>query len=239
MDEIQYRMMPLPSLFLMETTVPESMMGGLNNYLDNLMVDEDRKSHAGTLVGQIDRGQQLTMDHEDSRIAEFSQFLCRMGAEYITAFMGNTGQQLDGNRNVEMDELWSVHSYAGDYNPIHDHGTKTIMGVSCTTWTKIPEQILDQPTAGSESYNLYNASGASDGYICFNYGQSSIWDRERLRPTQNVVMKPEVGKLLFFPSWLQHSVYPFKGDGERRTVAANFNCFQQEIAIGEPNGESH
>ena len=230
MSEIQYRMMPLPSLFLMETTVPEPMVINLNDYLDELIHQNDRISAAHTLVGQIDNGEQLVMDHKDGRIAEFSQFLCRMGAEYISAFIANTGQQLDGNRNVEMDELWSVHSYAGDYNPIHDHGTKTIMGVSCTTWTKVPEQILAQPTAGSESYNLYNASGASDGYLCFNYGQSATWDKERLKPTQNVVMKPEVGKLLFFPSWLQHMVYPFQGEGERRTVAANLNCWpvQQE-----------
>ena len=38
-------------------------------------------------------------------------------------------------------------------------------------------------------------------------------------------MTPEVGKLLVFPSWLQHMVYPFKGKGERRTIASNLNCW--------------
>jgi hypothetical protein len=33
-----------------------------------------------------------------------------------------------------------------------------------------------------------------------------------------------------FPSWMQHMVYPFRGEGERRTVAANLNCFPQELA---------
>ena len=28
-----------------------------------------------------------------------------------------------------------------------------------------------------------------------------------------------------FPCWLQHAVYPFKGEGERRTVAGNVNCW--------------
>jgi hypothetical protein len=37
----------------------KSMVGTLNDYLDKLMVDEKRKSHAGTLVGQIAHGQQL------------------------------------------------------------------------------------------------------------------------------------------------------------------------------------
>ena len=48
---------------------------------------------------------------------------------------------------------------------------------------------------------------------------------ERLRPPQSFVIKPTVGKLLVFPSWLQHMVYPFKGKGERRTVASNLNCW--------------
>ena len=51
--------------------------------------------------------------------------------------------------------------HEGDYNPIHDHGTKTIMGISTTGWTKVPQQILDQPVAGSPEYSLYNTSSSS------------------------------------------------------------------------------
>ena len=55
--------------------------------------------------------------------------------------MKGSGQLLDGNRNVKIDDLWSVHSGCRGLSPIHDHGTKTIMGISCTTWTKVPPQI--------------------------------------------------------------------------------------------------
>ena len=99
------------------------------------------------------------------------------------------------------------------------------MGISTTGWTKVPEQILDQPTAGSPQYSLYQSSGDCDGNIAFQYGRNELMNTERLRPPQSFVMKPEVGKLLVFPSWLQHMVYPFKGEGERRTVASNLNCW--------------
>ena len=92
----------------------------------------------------------------------------------------------------------------------------------------MPPQILQGPRPGSQEYDLYGASGESDGCLCFNYGQSSSWDRERLKPTSNVVVRPQVGRLYMFPSWMQHMVYPFQGDGERRTVAANINCFPVE-----------
>ena len=206
--------------------MPDAMVSGLNTYLDELMEQEDRTSHAGTLVGQIGHGQQLTMDHNDPKLADFCQMSGILATEYLKNF-GSTGNNI-GERHIDIDELWSVHSYERDYNPIHDHGTKTIMGISCTSWTKVPQQILDQPTAGSPEYSLYDASGDSDGCLAFNYGINSLLDVERLRPPQSFVIKPEVGKYLMFPSWLQHMVYPFEGDGERRTVAANLNVWKVE-----------
>ena len=230
MSELQYMMHPLPSVFLMELDLPEGFVTQLNEYLAGLLEEEGRVTAADTLVGQISEGEQLRMEHNHDLVTGFSEFLCSMGVEYINAFMKGSGQMLDGARQVTMDELWSVHSYAGDYNPIHDHGTQTIMGISCTTWTKVPPQITQGPRPGSEEYGLYNASGESDGCLCFNYGQSSQWDKERLKPTQNIVVRPQVGRVYLFPSWMQHMVYPFRGEGERRTVAANLNCFPQELA---------
>ena len=224
--EQEYQVHTLPAVFLLEAKMPDAMVSGLNTYLDELMEQEDRISHAGTLVGQIGHGQQLTMDHNDPKLADYCQMTGILATEYLKNF-GSTGNNL-GERQVGIDELWSVHSYERDYNPIHDHGTKTIMGISCTSWTKVPQQILDQPTAGSPEYSLYGASGDSDGCLAFNYGINSLLDVERLRPPQSFVIKPEVGKFLMFPSWLQHMVYPFEGEGERRTVAANLNVWKVE-----------
>jgi hypothetical protein len=166
------------------------------------------------------------MDHHCEELKDFNWTIQGLAMDYVKQFCAQSGNPLKGKREVLTDELWSVHSYQGDYNPIHDHGTKTIMGVSCTTWTKVPQQILNQPTAGSPEYSLYNASGNSDGCLAFNYGRNSLLDTERLAPPQSFVIKPEVGKFLMFPSWLQHMVYPFEGQGERRTVAANLNVWR-------------
>jgi len=229
----------MPSVYVMETEMPISMVKDLNDYLDEYKEDQDKKSLADSLVGQISQGEQLLMDNEDSRLKEYSEFVCSLGADYINFFFNNTGNKLDQPKAIAIDETWSVHSYAGDYNPIHDHGTKTIMGISTTGWTKVPQQILDQPTAGSPQYSLYQSSGDCDGYIAFNYGRNELMNTTRLRPPQSFVIKPTVGKLLVFPSWLQHMVYPFKGEGERRTVASNLNCWDvpaESLIEGEENG---
>ena len=231
----------MPSVFVMETQMPEGMVEDLNDYLDEYVEDENKKSLADTLVGQITQGEQLLMDNADPRVKEYTDFVCGLGADYINFFAQNTGSMLKAPKAVAVDETWSVHSYEGDYNPIHDHGTKTIMGISSTSWTKVPQQILDQPVAGSPTYSLYQSSGDCDGYIAFNYGRNELMNTDRLRPPQSFVIQPEVGKLLVFPSWLQHMVYPFKGEGERRTVASNLNCWDMqeqptEIEEGEEDG---
>ena len=215
----------MPSVYVMEAFMPTNMVDDINNYLDEYREDKNKKSLAGTLIGQISQGEQLLLDSAEPRLKQYSEFICSLGSDYINFFFDYTGLKLTKPKRVEIDATWSVHSYAGDYNPLHDHGTATIMGISTTAWTKVPQQILDQPVAGSPQYSLYNASGHCDGHIAFNYGRNELLNLERLRPPQNFEMKPEIGKVLVFPSWLQHMVYPFKGEGERRTVASNLNCW--------------
>ena len=53
-------------------------------------------------------------------------------------------------------------------------------------------------------------------------------DVNMLRPVTEEYVKPEVGTLIMFPSWLRHSVNPFFGEGERRTFSANINIMEQK-----------
>ena len=41
-------------------------------------------------------------------------------------------------------------------------------------------------------------------------------------------VKPKVGTMLVFPNWLKHSVFPFFGEGERRSMAMNWNIYETE-----------
>ena len=127
MESQPYTFHTLPAVFMLETQLPEYMVNDLNTYLDKLMVDKERKSHAGTLVGQIGHGQQLTMDHLCEDMHNFNTMIQGLAMDYVKQFHAASGNSLQGYREVLTDELWSVHSYERDYNPIHDHGTKTIM----------------------------------------------------------------------------------------------------------------
>jgi hypothetical protein len=210
---------------MMEHKMSQEVIQTLNDYLDAKLKDPFRKSLSGDLVGQIHQGEQLSMNYETEELHEFRTMVENLGVAYLRHFVEQTGTMIRP-KQVVTDKLWSVHSYEGDYNPIHDHLTATPMGISFTTWTKVPKQIGKTADGKDiEDYNLYNSSGAIDGFINFTYGLNQTADPERLRPSQSRYVKPEEGKLLLFPSWMQHVVYPFFGKGERRTVAGNMNCF--------------
>ena len=229
-EKLNMQVHNLPAVIMLECQLPDEIVSNLNEYLNEYKETAEKKSLAGTLVGQIHQGEQLLMDHTHPLLMDYYRFITAMGADYVNAFMNITGSQFE-SRTIDIDELWSVHSFEGDYNPIHDHGTKTLMGISTTCWTMVPEQIgkFGEVNKDNENnYSLYNDSGACDGFLAFTYGRNEIMNTERLRPPQSITLQPKVGRQLMFPSWMQHMVYPFFGEGERRTVAANLNCWKTE-----------
>ena len=73
----------MPSVLVMEHDLPDNVVKDLNSYLDKYLKQKKRKSLAHTLVGQIQHGQQLLMDHDDDKVAEYRNIICSLGAEYI------------------------------------------------------------------------------------------------------------------------------------------------------------
>jgi len=219
MTELTIRASVAPALLFLETQLPIKVVNDLNTYLDKRH-RKGGESFAKHLVGQIQHGEQLKIDPHDPLIGGFANIVTTMSKAYVKQFCNTIGAEtLD--RIPSFHSLWSVHSYERDYNPMHDHGVDTPMGISFTTWTKIPEQIQNGPEYCSQ--NLVDSSGIADGYLQFHFGQTAIRGMEELRPPASKTVKPEVGKLILFPSWCQHCVYPFEGEGERRTVAGNMN----------------
>ena len=85
------------------------------------------------LVGQInrnDRSAQITFPHEGDEVGEqISSVLCRLGKDYVKHAAEGAVKGLEVE--TDMQTMWTIHSYEGDYNPLHDHGTRTSMGLSC------------------------------------------------------------------------------------------------------------
>jgi hypothetical protein len=146
-DDIEYGVYSLPAALMLQHKLDEQVVTALNDYLDDLRSNEERKSAADSLVGQIHHGEQLQMDYSHPDLARFIKIVESLSIVYIKHFVEQTRSQLRPKR-VATDKLWSVHSFAGDYNPIHDHTTTAPMGISFTTyktrgWLAVDVPIVD------------------------------------------------------------------------------------------------
>ncbi len=107
-------------------------------------------------------------------------------------------------REIQFDVFWMVSQYAGTASPVHFH-SGDLSGVA---YLKVPDVESDQE---QENY----ISGRQAGYINFLIGGKQRFSRSLIS------FKPVVGDLYVFPGWLLHGAEPFRGTGERRSLAFN------------------
>ena len=226
---LEIAMRPKAAVNIMRVQFPISVIDEFNTHIDDVVIPEN-VDHSDGLVGQIrqdKRSAQLTVDHEDNGVGQqLSDVILRLGQEYMNRVTGMESE-------TEIESMWTIHSYEGDYNPVHDHGTRTPMGLSCILYLKVPPQIEKLGNPSEEFEGLNSSSGAVDGFTYLSWGVNGMRDINMLRPITEEYIKPDVGMMLMFPAWLRHGVMPFFGEGERRTFSANMNVTPKEKITGD------
>ena len=231
-----------PALTLMSCNFGLEITKELNDHIEESVFPK-KIDASGNLVGQIrnhENSAQLIFPHDDDDVGEeFAEYLCRLANQYMDyvesdAVTDTHGEKVNrsitGNEkkyNPKMKSMWVNRSYAGDYNPEHEHPSDADIGLSCIMYLTVPMGI-SAGDGSKKSTSLAGASGLVDGYTRFCWGHNSTTDMKKLKPSTEQYIKPEVGQLLMFPSWLNHSVLPFTGEGERRSLSANINMFPAE-----------
>ena len=214
-DEVSIGIETLPALKLGFCQLEEENISAINNYVDENA--ENLDDHSSELVGQIkqnNKSLQLSLNMKDKVPNQLGKFLTQVAKKYSSL------HNISGKR-YEISQMWTVHSYAGDYNPLHEHGTETGKAVSCILFLKVPPQI-----DGWNKFNMVemsNNSGICDGWTQFVWGANSVADKTNFKHATEAFIKPEVGKLVMFPIWLKHQVAPFFGEGERRSLSVNID----------------
>ncbi len=129
-------------------------------------------------------------------------------ANFIAATIGRylSGMENTQVKRVDFENIWIVSQYAGTPSPVHFHSGD----LSGVLYLKVPE--VD---AGEEARTYI--SGRQAGYINFLIGGKQRFSKSLAS------FKPRVGDFYVFPGWLLHVAEPFRGTGERRSLA--FNAF--------------
>ena len=206
----------IPSYKLMAVQFPDAFIDDINNHIDEVIIPSN-VSHEGQLVGQINQDKksaQWTFPLDDKMGKDFKLVIDRCASSLLKDKSGYNRDSI-----AEAFEAWTVHSYAGDYNPLHAHGCQTPAGMSMILYLKVPKCIEEKPSFPQ----LHNATGDIDGHTGLITSTNTIHDVYRLKLDAQEYIKPKKGFMMIFPNWLQHCVMPFFGEGERRTMSANFN----------------
>ena len=185
--------------------LPDNIIERINHLGDT---QQNKNNMDGRLAGQIKDEPELTDEEMDS--IGIKKIFMDIGQQYVHTILSDK-HHFDYNKddfyiNMKFVSGWIVNQKENEYNPAHYHSNCSI---SAVLYLKVPEF---RPRGFVGKKNI-------DGYIEFI---NSTVDHSMLSAGSYLV-KPQVGQLLMFPSTLLHTVYPFQGSGERRSLAFNLS----------------
>ena len=107
----------------------------------------------------------------------------------------------------ELLKTWVVRQYQNEYNPVHWHSGH----ISGAGFLKVPKNLGDYSQKEIKQEKEY-----------FGGTLNLIHGSRMFLSESTFSIKPEVGDFYFFPHYLMHAVYPFKGtEEERRSISFN------------------
>jgi len=184
--------------------IPQQMVNSLNKYVDQLISNSQKSkelSAGSSLAGDVT--QEFKLEKEFSKEIGWLDLISKGVFQWI---------KMSSNQNIKefrMIDSWIVRQFKNEYNPVHMHGGH----VSGAGFLKVPETFGNY--VQDEKHGVKHYAGGTLNLI---HGSKQFLSK----PTYQI--KPEVGDFYFFPNYMMHTVYPFKGtDEERRSIS--FNAF--------------
>ena len=185
---------------ILKVQIPREILNKLNNYTDEIILNKkksDTLNYGKKLAGDVT--QEFTLESDFAKESGWMDFLGQCAFEYV---------KIASNKKITKFKLiqsWIVRQFKDEYNPVHWH-TGHISGAG---FLKVPENLgAYKQNKGERDY--------SGGNLNLIYGTKQFLSPSLYR------IKPKIGDFYFFPNYLMHTVYPFKGtDEERRSISFN------------------
>ena len=191
---------------ILKATVPPNILDTLNAYCEEILETENREELdiSKDLVGHVQEEWSFNLE----KVPDFGNMLFILTKGLYEHFINERKEeQTEVPESLVVHKSWFVRAFENDYNPTHMH---TSGSYSCVLYLKVPDTISD-----TNSKNVNKV--VTEGYLDFIYGTSLVCC------AGNLCLKPEIGDLYIFPSYLFHAAYPFYGEGERRSFSANMS----------------
>jgi len=115
--------------------------------------------------------------------------------------------------DVKFHSGWGNDQREGEYQIVHKHSGQSIIGYSTILFLKVPD-FGPEYTETAIPTNGRTVLLGKDG------GSLNL---------KNWIINPKVGDMYVFPYDMEHIVYPFRGDGMRRSISMNFDLIYKKI----------
>ena len=185
---------------IVKVKIPEKIVSDLNQYIDQITNNKNKSKELdfGTkLAGDVT--QEMMLETEFIKKIGWLDFLSKCTYKWIEI---ETGKKIS---KFHLISSWIVRQYKNEYNPVHWHGGH----ISGAGFLKVPKTLgsfIQDKGEKKYSGGTLNLIHGSKMFL-----SNSIYE-----------IKPEVGDFYFFPNYLMHTVYPFKGtEEERRSISFN------------------
>tara|TARA_B100000035_G_scaffold228937_1_gene197197 strand:- start:168 stop:812 length:645 start_codon:yes stop_codon:yes gene_type:complete len=202
MDEGQIQLIKPFGPSIVKAKIPIKIVDSLNSYIDEIVANEKKSlhlDHGRNLVGDVT--QEFKLEKEIMETSGWSKFLASCVSKWVEIEMKSKITKF------KMIDSWVVRQFENEYNPTHWHSGH----ISGAGFLKVPKNL------GKHVQTKENQT--------YKGGILELIHGSRMFSSQSVMsIKPEVGLFYFFPNYLMHAVFPFKGtDEERRSISFNAN----------------
>ena len=177
-------------------TIPKILIDKINNFVDEVVKDKKKSKeldYGQKLAGEVT--QEIFLPNEMLK-GDILNFFVAISKAYV--------ENLTNKKLTKFDliKCWVVRQFEGEYNPTHWHTGH----ISAAGYLKLPDNFGTTKQGKAKNAN---------GKINFVHGSHQFLS------SPISIKKPEVGKIFLFPNYLMHSVNPFYGKGERRSISFN------------------
>ena len=198
-----------PSILLSQ--IPDKIVKDLNNYVDDIIKDKNKSNELDfgkNLAGDVTQEFKLEKDFADK--IGWTDFLAKCVYTWIEKELNQKITKFN------ILESWIVRQFKDEYNPVHYHNGH----ISGAGYLKVPS-----------SFGKF----VQNKNLTFQGGDLNLIHGSKQFLSKSIFqIKPKVGNFYFFPHYLMHTVYPFKGTNEERR-SISFNAKIDEVVFNNLN----
>lgn len=188
-----------PTIVAMDD-VPDDIFQWCVNTVEQAHLRHDLND-AGNPNLSIRGGQQIQIlpNEMGIDIEPFAKYIEDVCTQYIDSVRASAGITEELPVKPMLVSAWTLKQGPGDYQALHSHEAH----LSGNIYIQVPE--LDNDSTNTDS--------------CIEFRLPTVRNPARFVFTDTWRFKPERAKIIMFPSYLPHTVYPWNGKGHRISLA--------------------